>query len=217
MKKLLAAGSGDIYYLGHVFRKGEHGRCHNPEFTMIEWYRIGMSYDAFIEETCALIMRILEQELPIKRVTYREAFQTYAGFDPFVDPIPGDPSWDRDTRLDLILCEKIEPHFEDLTVLYEYPASQAALARTDGLVAERFEIYYKSVELANGYHELTDSQEQRRRFEIENLTRKIPYPLDDSLLAALDQLPDCCGVSVGFDRLMLLRRNSGYLSEVLVR
>lgn len=238
MKRLLAQGVGDIFYLGHVYRKGERGRLHHPEFTMAEWYRTNVSYDAFIEETASLIMLFLGT-LPIQKISYREAFLLYAGFDPFeeidfsaaakrlgIALSSNSQEWDRDTWLNLILSHAIEPQLGrgNLTVLLDYPPSQAALARLtkkDGLlVAERFEIYHEGVELSNGYHELADAAEQRRRFEKENasrvLFRKEPYPLDESFLSALETLPDCCGVSVGFDRLMLLRQRCDAISEAIL-
>ena len=235
MKRLLSQGSGDIYFLGHVYRLGELGPRHNPEFTMIEVYR-QLPYEEFIQETCAIISLFLG-ELPIRLLTYRDAFISYIGIDPFANhdfakiaknlgiETTGD-NWDKDSWLHLLLSHAIEPKLgqNELTVLHHYPASQAALSRLieeDGhLVAERFEIYHKGIELSNGYHELTDALEQRHRFEKENALRtscgKEPYALDEKLLAALESgIPDCCGVSLGFDRLMLLRRGAKQLKEVL--
>ncbi len=237
MKKLLSQGIGDIYYLGHVFRKGELGRLHNPEFTMIEWYRLNMPYESFIEETCSLIMLFLG-ELPIRRLSYRKAMQEHAGIDPEDNSFPGaaerlgislpsDTSqWSRDDWLHLFMSHAVEPKLGDgeLTVLFDYPPSQAALStiveKEGRQVAERFEIYHRGIELSNGYHELADSAEQRRRFEEENLARqargKAPYPLDEDFLASLERgLPDCCGVSIGFDRLMLLRHKLDSIHEIL--
>jgi len=190
MKKLLSKGVGDIFYLGHVFRKGELGRRHHPEFTMIEWYRVGMDYGAFIEETSSLIQLFLGP-LPIERLSYRDAFMQFAGFDPFaavdfpaaahrlgIEPPTKSQEWDRDAWLDLILSHAVEPHLGrgSLTALLDYPASQAALARTmvckGHLVAERFEFYHEGVELSNGYHELADGAELRSRFEKENKNRE---------------------------------------------
>ena len=238
MKRLLAYGLGDIYYLGHVFRKGEVGRLHNPEFTMIEWYRTSVSYRDFISEASELIMQFIGR-YPLRLLTYREAFQTYIGIDPFtnanlsqaasrlgIETPTASAQWDRDTWLQLLLSHAIEPRLGkgELTILCEYPPSQAALARVierDGtMVSERFEIYLSGVELSNGYHELSDAKEQRRRFEEENINRqalgKEPYAIDEAFLAALDLgLPDCCGVSVGFDRLMLLRHKAKSLSDIM--
>jgi len=237
MKRLLASGIGDIFFLGHVFRKGEVGTLHNPEFAMIEWYRSSISYSDFIQETCELIMRFIGR-FPIRKLTYREAFQTHIGIDPFqthdftaiakhlgIQTPPDSSLWDRDTWLQLLLSHAIEPNLgqSELTVLCEYPQSQAALARVierDGnLVAKRFEIYFAGIELSNGYHELSDAAEQRRRFTQENLNRqaqgKEAYAIDEAFLHALGRLPDCCGVSVGFDRLMLIRHQAKALHEVL--
>lgn len=237
MKRMLAEGSGDIFYLGHVFRKGEAGRLHCPEFTMIEWYRTNICYHLFIEEACSLIKLFLG-DFPIQKLTYREAFLRYTGLDPFspIDFVAAAKrlglelgsdyqSWDQDTWLNLILAHAIEPHLGrgELTVLLDYPPSQAALAqiveREGHLVAERFEIYHEGIELSNGYHELADAVELRKRFEEENLRRvscgKAPYPLDEPLLAALPKLPNCCGVSIGFDRLMFLRHQCSQLLEIV--
>jgi elongation factor P--(R)-beta-lysine ligase len=238
MKRLLACGLGDIYYLGHVFRKGEIGDLHNPEFTMIEWYRTRLSFPAFIDETCDLIM-LFVGKFPVRYLSYREAFQTHAGIDPFSNDscleaakrcgiaVPrNSKKWDRDTWLHLLLSHVVEPNLGhgELTVLLDYPPSQAALARVvekEGRpVAERFEIYLAGIELSNGYHELADAAEQRRRFEEENKNRatqgKELCALDEKFLAALEVgLPDCCGVSVGFDRLMLIRHHLKALRDVL--
>ncbi len=238
MKRLLAYGLGDIYYLGHVFRKGEIGRLHNPEFTMIEWYRTHLAFDRFIDETCDLIQLFLGS-FPVRRLSYSEALQTHAGIDPFTDEDCSEAarrlgielgsdceSWDRDTWLQLLLGYAVEPNLGrgELTVLHDYPPSQAALSRVvekDGnRVAERFEIYFGGIELCNGYHELADPHEQRRRFEEENQSRvshgKERHVLDEKFLAALEiGLPDACGVSVGFDRLMLIRHKVQSIRDVL--
>ena len=237
MKRLLAYGLGDIYYLGHVFRKGEIGHLHNPEFTMIEWYR-SISFESLIDETCDLI-RLFIGSFPTRRLSYAEALQTYAGIDPFTDEDCSEAArrlgielgtdsekWDRDTWLQLLLGFAVEPNLGrgELTVLYDYPPSQAALARVvekeGNKVAERFEIYFAGIELCNGYHELTDPHEQRLRFEKENegraLKGKERYALDEKFLAALSiGLPDTCGVSVGFDRLMLIRHQVKSIRDVL--
>lgn len=240
MKRLLAAGSGDCFQLGHVFRQGEYGKRHNPEFTMLEWYRVGMPYQIFIEETLDLI-RLELGPLPASFLTYREALQKFTGID-YITATPEDLvacalshgqhlskdaiHWDRDTLLAVLLGCVVEPHLgiDELLVLHDYPASQAALARTrqtsDGIVAERFEIYYQGVELANGYHELTDAVEQRNRLEKEEQERlrrgKPPLVIDEQFLAALEAgLPPCCGVAVGFDRLLMLRLNKSALTDVL--
>lgn len=218
LKKLLALGSGDIYQLGHVFRAEEEGPWHSPEFTMLEWYRVGMSYEDFIEETLALF-RLFLGPIPAQILTYREAFQQIGNIDylgelssyalEFAD---GADQWDRDTQLNLLFSHVVEPKLQELTVIMDFPASQAALAKTtlvDGtLVARRFEVYYRGIELANGFEELTDSKEQKLRLVKENEKRqalgKQPLPIDEEFVACVDSLPDCCGVAVGFDRLVKL-------------
>jgi len=240
MKRLLAEGCGDIYQLGHVFRDEELGKRHNPEFTMAEWYRLDLSFEEMIVET-ADFARLFLGALPLQTLTYRDALIRFASIDPHdasskqivqrlvesgEEISPALLQSDRDTLLQLLLTLVVEPHFASLGLLAltHYPASQAALARTctvDGFVcAERFELYYQGVELANGYHELVDASEQRARFEQANRDRllagKEALPIDTLFLQALEQgLPDCCGVAVGFDRLMMLRRKSSSLSEVL--
>lgn len=240
MKRLLVEGSGDIYQLGHVFRFGEVGRRHNPEFTMAEWYRIGFTFQQMMNETVEFIRLFLEG-LPVEEISYREAIQKYAGID-YVNASDDDlltllkknqvPLYEgiekegRDALLNLIIAELVEPHLGrgKLTLLAYYPASQAALAAVvnqEGVsVAERFEVYVEGIELANGYHELADCREQRSRFLLANEERvrhgKEPLPLDEFFLKALGQgLPDCCGVAVGFDRLMMLRRKETTIAAVL--
>jgi lysyl-tRNA synthetase class 2 len=238
MKRLLSEGSGDIYFLGHVFRQGEIGRLHNPEFTMAEWYRLGITFDEMIQETCDFISLFLGP-LPVRKIGYREAFETYADIDyskASVDELlrkaqqfgisSEAPLWTRDALVHFLLTHAIEPHFgqRELTILCDYPPQEAALARlierNGEMVAERFEAYFEGVELSNGYHELPDGQEQRRRFIEENAIRaaagKPAYALDEAFLTALGpRFPDCCGVSVGFDRVLLLKHKAKSLSEVL--
>lgn len=240
MKRLLAQQSGDIYQLSHVFRDGECGVKHNPEFMMAEWYRIGVSFEFLISETFDFI-RLLLGPLPTMTITYREAFFRFSGLDcmkasfsellqylrdhhiPIYAEIENE---DKDALLNLILASVIEPQLGNqvLCALTHYPASQAALAKTisDGtaLVAERFEVYYRGVELANGYHELADASEQRRRFiesnEHRRLLGKPSLPIDEHFLSALQSgMPDCCGVAVGFDRLMMLRHQSSHIQDVI--
>lgn len=232
MKRLLSEGMGEIYQMGHVFRDGELGDRHQPEFTLVEWYRLGISLEVMMEETAAFCCLFLgEQKREI--LTYKEAFLCYAKIDPFEASIEElqfaaeeRKVDDRDELLNLILGTSVEPHLgkEGLTILMDYPSSQAALAQTryrEGhQVAERFEIYFKGVELANGYHELADAQEQRRRLEEANRERKqlekSELPIDERFLEALERgLPDCCGVAVGFDRLMMLRHGIDSINEVL--
>lgn len=235
MKRLIAQGSGDIYQLSHVFRDGEIGERHNPEFTMIEWYRVGMTYDNLIQETLDLI-HLFIPETTISTYTYAEAFEKFAGIDyrtasahdlqkiAVKHNLSHDPSWDKETFLHFLMGFLIEPQFNGLCILKEYPASQAALAQTlfknGDHIAERFEIYYNGMELANGFHELTDPVEQRQRFIEDNRERarrgKPLLPLDENFLAALETgLPDCCGVAVGFDRLLMLQQKKTSINEVL--
>lgn len=232
MKKLLSSGSGDIYYLGHVFRKGEIGRRHNPEFTMAEWYRIGFSLAQMIEET-AHFLHLFLGALPIEILSYRDAFSRYlninyteASLEQLKHLISEETKhWNRSACIHFLLSHFIEPHLgkDHLTVLTDYPPHEAALAvvieKKGEKVAERFEIYHKGVELANGYHELSDASELRRRFTQENQERvasgKKAYLLDEAFLSSLDtHFPPCCGVSVGFDRALMLKNNKQSLSEV---
>lgn len=232
MKRLIVAGSGDIYQLGHVFRYGESSHKHNPEFTMAEWYRVGMTFDTMIQETMDFI-EIFIGSYPRETISYREALKKYAGIDYVkatveelcnvlvqhgITPYEGVLDEGKDAVLNLLIGSLVEPHLgkEGLCALTHYPASQAALALTamhgDEHVAERFEIYFRGIELANGYHELGDSTEQRGRFHASNHKRvsngKNALPIDEFFLEALGKLPACCGVAVGFDRLMMLRHNA---------
>lgn len=238
MKRLLAFGSPDIYQMSHVFRNGELGHLHNPEFTMIEWYRLGISFEMLIEETLQLI-RIFLDNMPVSYFSYREALQKFADIDyvtASVDDLikccekhtvnlpPDAVKWNKDTLLQFIMGFIVEPKLNHLTVIQYFPATQSALAKTitreDEPIAERFEVYCKGIELANGFHELTDPIEQRKRLNEQNAKRqqmgKELLPLDENFLKALETgLPDCCGVAVGFDRLMLLRHEKTHLEEVM--
>jgi lysyl-tRNA synthetase class 2 len=242
MKRLLAAGAGDIYQVCRVYRGAERGRQHNPEFTMIEWYRLGFSLDDLMNEVAALTRELLGPSgaaLPVEFVSYRDAVLRHAGFDPFeaelgtlvsaaralgfeARPAAG---VDRDGLLDLIVGAQVGPALgaDCLTFLHRYPASQAALARLDPedpRLALRFELYHRGIELANGYHELASGPEQRRRFaaDLKNRTaRGLPTAaLDRRLLAALDAgLPDCAGVALGFDRVLMLATGATSIDAVL--
>lgn len=238
MKRLLSQGAGDLFYLGRVFRYGEIGDRHHPEFTMAEWYRIGFSFEQMIQETAEWIALFLGAQ-PVRQLRYWDAFRLYANMDAMqasleelqIEIRRGSPStrpegWSRDACLQFLFAERIEPQLGsgELTAIVDYPATQAALAQlrhTDqGWVAERFEMYSQGVELCNGYHELADPVEQRRRFIEENQARtaagKEPYPHDEHFLDALARgLPDCSGVAVGFDRLMSLRHACVSLREVI--
>ncbi len=238
MKRLLASGSGPIFQICKVFRQGEAGRRHNPEFTLLEWYRPGFDHLQLMDEVEALVSPILGLAGKAERLSYRDAFLRHA----FIDPLDAsigelraaakrlgcgdfDAGEERDTWLDLILSHSVEPSLgqEGLCFLTDYPASQAALARLNPenpAVAERFELYYQGVELANGFHELADSTEQRRRFEAElgeraRDGRETP-PIDERLLGALQSgLPDCAGVALGVDRLVMLAVGAQSLEEVI--
>lgn len=233
MKRLLAAGSGDIYQLSHVFREGELGSLHNPEFTMAEWYRINMTLDQLIEETLEFISLFLEK-LPTQQQTYQALFKAHTGIDCTktsknelleylkAHEVSLTSDWDFDPLLQLILSTFIEPTLgqNSLFVLTDFPASQAALARVKGKTAARFEIYHQGIELANGYHELADAKQQRERFINSNEKRikngKAPLPIDDYLISALEKgFPDCCGVAAGFDRLLMLMLKQKNVAAVL--
>ncbi len=235
MKRLLAAGSGDIYELGRVFRAGEAGRHHNHEFTMLEWYRVGWTWQALMDEVAEFVCHCCRQDLPQRRLSYRELFLGHADVDPFTASATElaqraeaagheVPDLDRNQLLDLLLGLVVQPALPDdtLTFVYDYPADQAALARIrleEPPVAERFELFLGQLELANGYQELTDAAEQRTRFENENRQRldrgEAPVKLDENLLAALSAgLPECAGVALGFDRLLMHIRGAASLDAV---
>lgn len=238
MKRLLAAGSGPIFQICKAFRDGEQGALHNPEFTLLEWYRPGFSSHALMAEAEALLGRFLRVE-PVRRMTYREAFQKYADLDPFTISTQSLRQYanetmaieartamclEREACLDLILCHCIQPELkQQATWLYEFPASQAQLACiSPGIppVADRFELFIAGVELANGYCELTDSQEQAQRFRHDRVMRRrlglADVPMDTRLLRALEYgLPECSGIALGLDRLVMLCAGEIHLEAVL--
>jgi lysyl-tRNA synthetase class 2 len=237
MKRLLAAGSGPIYQIARVFRDDEMGCHHNPEFTLLEWYRPGFDHHALMDEVDALLMALLGAPAA-ERLTYAEAFNRHAGVDPLRDDVGvlrgatgelgagcGLAPEDRDGWLSLLLSHRVQPALGRgrPTFLHDFPASQAALARIrpgEPPLAERFEVFLEGVELANGYHELTDSREQAERFRAD-LERRAAMglpavPLDGRLLEALEAgLPSCAGVALGFDRLVMLALGAGHLQEVI--
>ncbi|MEO7063311.1 MAG: EF-P lysine aminoacylase EpmA [Dokdonella sp.] len=236
MKRLLAAGIGDCYELGRVFRNGEAGQRHNPEFTMLEWYRVGWDHLRLIDETCELVSAALAgRARQLARYTYRELFSTQLGIDPFTDKIEslqgalGDVRIDpdglsRDDWLDLLITHRLQPTFprDRITIVHDFPASQCALAQIradDPPVAERFELYLGPYELANGYHELTDATEQRARFERDNARRRVrgqpELPIDERLLAALLQMPACAGVALGVERLLICMAGTDDIRDVI--
>ena len=239
MKRLLAAGTGDIYQLGKVFRDGEEGHRHQPEFTLAEWYRKDFSFEQIIDDTVNFISTVVSnlQSSP-DRINYRDAFRDSAGIDPLTADLetlataagnnhhlrlPDDA--DRNDWLDLILCQSVTPKFQRdrLTVLSHYPAEQAALSRVnpdDPRVADRFEIFYGELELANGYVELSDAEEQLQRCLEDQQARRsagrVQRSLDPDLIEALRAgLPPCVGVAVGFDRLVMIAAEVNDIREVL--
>lgn len=237
MKRLLAAGLGDIYQIAHVVRAGERSRLHNPEFTLIEWYRIGFTLDDLMSEVDALARALLGAPAAARRterITYREAFMRGLGVDPLAADVAeleraasrrGFTARERDVLLDFLMGAVIGPTLGrgGLTFIHRYPASQAALAELDPQdprVALRFELYCDGIELANGFRELASSAEQRERFEHDGRERAragLPVPaIDERLLAALAAgLPPCSGVALGFDRLLMIGEGARHIDEVL--
>ncbi len=238
MKRLLAAGSGCIYQIGRAFRNEENGRHHNPEFTMLEWYRVGFDEHDLMDEMDELIQLVLATQ-PAVRFSYQQAFIQHLNIDPLQATLEelkeiasaegfadiAQVETDRDVLLQLLFCMVIEPRIgqESPCFVYDFPASQAALAKLnqdDPRVAGRFELYFKGKELANGFNELTDAREQRARFEADNAKRATkglaPVELDEHFLAALETgLPDCAGVALGIDRLVMLACEKSHIKEVL--
>lgn len=239
LKRLLACGIGDCYELGKVFRDGEYGSRHNPEFSMLEWYRVGWDHRRLIDECIELTSGLFAgtgRRLEVFRTSYRELFLSGIGVDPLADSgsrlqeVVGariDMRLDglsRDDLLDLLLTHVIEPAMPEhrLTVIHDFPASQCALAKIrpdDPPVAERFELYVGAIELANGYHELNDAVEQRRRFanDLQRRRQQDGYTpaMDENLLAALPHMPDCAGVAMGVDRLMMALQRTESLAETV--
>lgn len=238
IKRLLAAGIGDCYELGRVFRDGEAGHRHNPEFTMLEWYRIGWDYHRLMDE-CAelarLAMALVGRKTDIEKLSYANWLNQIINADPHsasedalrqpladfgIDP----PGLTRDDWLDLLITHRLQPALprDRITIVYDYPASQCALAKIrDGAppVAERFELFLGTQELANGYHELDDAAEQRARFARDNACRRArkqrDLPIDGNLLGVLDDLPDCAGVALGIDRLLMCMLDSDDIRDAL--
>lgn len=237
MKRLLAADSGAIYQLCKVFRNGEAGRQHNPEFTMLEWYRPEFDHNQLMDEVAELINDVLGEK-EIVRISYQQAFIEHAGIDPLsADPsalekcakqnglehVIGMDDASVDDWCDLLVDQVVVPALgKDRIFIYDYPASQAALAKisqSDSRVAERFELFIDGVEIANGFHELTNEIEQRQRFDNENKKREgaglSKLPIDENLLAALEfGLPDCAGVALGIDRLLMIAAGVDSISDV---
>ncbi|WP_238394524.1 EF-P lysine aminoacylase EpmA [Pseudoxanthomonas wuyuanensis] len=240
LKRLLAAGLGDCYELGRVFRDGEAGGRHNPEFTMLEWYRLGWDLPQLIDETVELVqaaLAMIGRTAAVARISFREIYRQRLGIDPMTadegmlraaaaDIAVDGEGLTRDDWLDLLMTHRLQPDFPagQLLAVYDYPASQCALARLrddgDVQVSERFELYLGPLELANGYHELADAREQRARFlrDIDiRRTRGIGTPaIDQSLLDALDAgFPDCSGVALGVDRLLMAMLETARIADAL--
>ena len=236
MKRLLAAGSGSIFQLGHAFRRGEAGRLHHPEFSLLEWYRVGYDYQQLMDEIELLITTLSLRQCSFSRISYRDLFREKLDLD--VDEISleelrdqcasrvpdmNSSSLDHDQCLDLLLGTVIAPAMRGYQFVYDYPISQAALARVrkdDNNVAERFELFFDGIELANGFSELTDAAEQRSRFERDNalrLERGLPqHPIDERLLAALESgMDECAGVALGLDRLLMVLLELDSIDQVL--
>jgi lysyl-tRNA synthetase class 2 len=235
MKRLLVAGSGDIYQLCKVWRRDESGTRHNPEFTLLEWYRIGFSYQQLMQEVAELLHTLIPHlQKPPRFCSYRKLFLETLHLDPH---LAGEAELSACARAhginisaempaqgwrDLLLTHCVEPQFpaDQLTFVYHYPASQSALARVqenDGQwVAERFEVYLGALELGNGYQEQTDAAQNRRILEQDAQTRGDGIPTDERFLAALEQgLPECAGVAVGIDRILMCRMQVNDLKQVI--
>jgi len=239
MKRLLAAGAPDIYQIARVFREGERGRRHNPEFTMVEWYRLGIDHHALMDEVEQLLRSLIEPRRPVgptRRITYADAFLDTLGLDPLTAPasrlleeirtrgayVPESVVGEHDALLDLALATLVASTFptDRITFLHDFPASQAALAQVRGPVASRFEAFWGELELANGFHELGCADEQARRFEsdrAERARRGQPDRATDQLfLAALGAgLPSSAGVALGFDRVVMIASRASAIDDVI--
>ncbi|MBJ7537265.1 EF-P lysine aminoacylase EpmA [Marinomonas transparens] len=240
MKRLLCAGSDSIYQLGKVFRAEDVGRRHSIEFTMLEWYRVGFDHWQLMAEIETLLSVLLnESALKCERLSYQNAFLQHTQLDPFTAALSqlqeyahqhteyGLQEDDRDTLLELIFSSVIEPAIGQVSpcFIHSYPASQAALAKTHvddtgNQVAARFELYWQGMELANGYHELTDAEEQSRRFVQDKAARyslkRAERQFDERLISALQSgMPECAGVALGVDRLLMLMCCKTHISDVL--
>ena len=243
MKRLLAAGFGDIFQITKSFRKDEFGSHHNNEFSMVEWYRVSMPQEKLMDEVEALVSEILGKQINARRTRWIDAFRNYAGVDPLVAadkdfvaackshniPLPADPTdMSREDWWDYLMVFAVEPALakNGPEFILDYPQSQAALAQTyvgeDGHTwARRFELFVDQVELCNGYTELTDANEQRRRFNADLEIRRSmgkPQPtLDENFLEALESgMPACSGVALGLDRLFMLAMNKKEIKDVIL-
>jgi lysyl-tRNA synthetase class 2 len=235
-KRLLAAGCGDLYELGPVFRAGERGHSHRQEFTLLEWYRVGWTWQQLATEVLALIEQcsvLTARTWTVRWMAWSQAFEQHVQIDPWqitdaelqalTADLPSDCN--RSARLDWLWSRAIQSHFphDQLTVIHHYPATQAALAKLDPEqphCALRFEVFAGAVELANGYQELTDANEQRQRLMADNTARqahgKPTMPIDERLLAALQHgLPDCAGVALGIERLLMVLTGTDDIADVM--
>jgi elongation factor P--(R)-beta-lysine ligase len=239
MKRLLAAGAPDIYQVCRVFREGERGRRHNPEFTMIEWYRLGIDHHALMDDVERLLRGLIEPLRPVgatRHVTYSDAFREALDIDPLAIPtrelhatllasgldVPKSVADERDSLLDLAMATLVAARFpsDAITFLHDFPASQAALARVRGPVASRFEAFWGELELANGFHELGDAAEQSRRFEADRAERarrgQPDRDPDLRFIAGLAAgLPPCAGVALGFDRAVMVATGANSIDDVI--
>jgi lysyl-tRNA synthetase class 2 len=236
MKRLLAAGSGSIYQICKAFRNEESGKLHNPEFTILEWYRLDFDHHNLMQEMDEFLQYTASAK-SAEKMSYTEAFKKYLNIDPIDSSVQelskcaaqnglnAIKDLEHDGWLNILMSTFIEPHLgqEQPTFVYDYPASQAALARiskTNPKVAERFEVYIKGVELANGFHELANSTEQRQRFlnDLEK-RKKLNIPtvaIDENFLAALaSDFPNCAGVALGIDRLLMIIANANNIDDVI--
>lgn len=235
MKRLLAAGSGPIFQICKAFRHEEKGRFHNPEFTMLEWYHPGWSHLELMNEMSEFLTFCLNTA-PADVISYESLFQHHFNINPHTATIHelaeltkehmnlnSNEHLDKDSFLQLLMSDCIEPHLglHKPTIVYDYPASQAALAKIKFndhySVAERFEVYLSGQELANGFHELTDPKEQENRFQQDQADRKLDnkklIDIDRKLIACLEKLPSCAGVALGFDRLCMIEHKTKHIKE----
>ncbi len=239
MKRLLCAGAPDLFQVAQVFREGERGRNHNPEFTMVEWYRLGIDHHALMRDVESLLRALLEPlrtVAPTLTTTYADAFRSALGCDPIEAAtreieaclrqhgadVPASLAGDRDGLLDLAMASHVAPGFagDRITFVHDFPASQAALARVRGKVASRFEAFWGGLELANGFHELADAAEQARRFAADSSGRarrgQPARATDRHFLAALAAgLPACAGVALGFDRVVMVAAGVNRIDDVI--
>lgn len=238
MKRLLAAGSGAIYQICKVFRDDEHGRKHNSEFTMLEWYRPNFTLEDLMDEVKALLEVCLQQRIEINKQSYKQVFQHKLGINPLKSTLEElraksyelgleiDLGDDRLAYMDLLFSHFVEPSLgkDSITFLTDFPAELASLANIrqddDGdFVAARFELYIDGLELANAYDELVDSEQLRKRFEEDNITRAKngleTMPIDEHLLTALNTMPKCSGIALGIDRLLMVMLQKKNLSDVI--